>query len=243
MRVWDEFLTESDRDVYAASGYGTNLPFGRRPVLLIIDVTYAFTGDKDEPILDSIVKWHRSCGDRAWVAIPHISRLLEAARSKNLPVFYSTGFDARPGGLGKGLWRNSRADEAPPTDAGPQEIIGELAPEARDIVIQKTGPSAFFGTALATYLTSLGADSLIVCGTSTSGCVRATAVDAFSSSLLVTVAEEACFDRYQSSHALALFDMNAKYADVRATSEVVDYIEALPFDLYGDHAGKEASIR
>ena len=234
MRVWDEYLTEADKALIAMRGGGNRLGLGRRPVLLIVDVTYAFTGDKDEPLLDSITRWHTSSGDRAWRAFPYINELLTASRAKNLPIFYSKGFDARPDGFGAGLWRNvPAARRAPVPDLDPQEIVREVAPQSRDVVIRKPGPSVFFGTAFASYLTSLGADSVIVCGTTTSGCVRATVVDAFSSNLRVLVAEEACFDRYESSHAMALFDLNAKYADVLPTSEVVARIEALSPDLFG----------
>lgn len=233
MAIWDKFLTENDKSVFAASGYGAYLGPGKRPALLIIDVSYAFTGDKDEPLLDSIAKWHNSCGPAAWRAMPHIQALLAAAREKNLPIFYSTGHVARPDGFGRGLWRNSRINDAvPPAGYGPQEIVREIAPEDRDVVITKRAPSVFHGTTLASDLTALGVDSLIVAGTTTSGCVRATVVDGFSHNLRMAVAEEGCFDRGEASHAMALFDLNAKYADVMLTSDIVDYVSTLDDDLF-----------
>ena len=114
MAVWDPYLSEQDRAVIEASGYGAFLGPGRRPALIVIDVTYSFTGEKREPILDSIRKWHFSCGPKAWDAIPHIQRLLSAARSRNLPIFYSHGYDIRPDGFGKGLWRTTRLTECDP---------------------------------------------------------------------------------------------------------------------------------
>jgi maleamate amidohydrolase len=93
-------------------------------------------------------------------------------------------------------------------------------------------PSAFHGTRLQSYLTYLKCDSVIVGGTTTSGCVRASVIDAFSQNFRVIVAEECCFDRAQASHAINLCDMNAKYADVIGTAEVVDYIERLPDKLF-----------
>jgi maleamate amidohydrolase len=233
MAVWDEFLTENDKEVFGASGYGAFLGPGKRPALLIIDVSYAFTGEKDEPLLDSVAKWHNSCGPAAWKAMPYVQQLLDGAREKNLPIFYSTGYDARPDGFGKGLWRNSRISEGvPPVGYGPQEIVREIAPEERDVVITKRAPSVFHGTPLVSNLLSLGVDSLIVAGTTTSGCVRATVVDAFSHNFRVAVAEEACFDRGEASHAIALFDLNAKYADVMATSEILDYVASLDANLF-----------
>ena len=102
------------------------------------------------------------------------------------------------------------------------EIVAEIAPGAQDIVIYKQKPSGFFGTNMTSYLTLLGCDSVIVTGTTTSGCVRATVLDAFSLNYRITLAEEGCFDRSQASHAINLCDMNAKYADVVKTSEVLD---------------------
>ena len=96
--------------------------------------------------------------------------------------------------------------------------MAEIAPGPRDIVVYKQKPSGFFGTNMASYLTLLGCDSVIVTGTTTSGCVRATVLDAFSLNYRITLAEEGCFDRSQASHAINLCDMNAKYADVIKTA-------------------------
>lgn len=233
MRVWDRFLTEQDKEVFAASGYGTFLGIGQRPALVVIDVTYAFSGEKNEPLLDSIARWHFSCGPYAWESIPYIRTLLTAFRAKNLPIFYSNMPGGRPDGFGKGLWRSSRVEETDPVDGfDPQAIVQEIAPEPRDIVITKASPSVFFGSPVMSYLTSLQVDSVILCGTTTSGCVRATAVDAFANNLRVAIAEEATFDRGEASHAIALFDLDAKYADVMSTDGIVDYVATLPADLY-----------
>ena len=111
-------------------------------------------------------------------------------------------------------------------------IVTPIAPEPQDIVVLKQKPSGFFGTNMASYLTLLGCDSLIVTGTTTSGCVRATVLDAFSLNYRIALAEEGCFDRSQSSHAINLCDMNAKYADVVKTSEVLAFLDTLPSDMY-----------
>jgi nicotinamidase-related amidase len=233
MAIWDDFLTTNDKATFAQSGYGAYLGPGERPVLLVVDVSYAFTGDKDEPLADSITKWHNSCGPSGWKAMPYLQQLLAAARSRNLPIFYSTGYPARPDGFGRGLWRNSRNTEsAPPLGYDPQEIVREIAPEPRDVVFAKRAPSVFHGTPLASDLRALNVDTLIIVGTTTSGCVRATAVDAFSHNFRVVLAEEGCFDRGEASHAIALFDLNAKYADVLPTATVIDYIDGLGSDLY-----------
>ena len=97
------------------------------------------------------------------------------------------------------------------------EIVAEVAPVPADIFIEKRKPSAFFGTPLMSYLTNMRADSLILTGTTTSGCVRASAVDALSYDLRVTIPEEAVFDRGELSHKIALFDLHMKYVDVTDT--------------------------
>jgi maleamate amidohydrolase len=99
-------------------------------------------------------------------------------------------------------------------------------------VVYKQKPSGFFGSNLASYLTLLGCDSVIVTGTTTSGCVRATVLDAFSLNYRITIAEEGCFDRSEASHAINLCDMNAKYADVIKTAEVLAFFDALPGGLF-----------
>jgi len=99
-------------------------------------------------------------------------------------------------------------------------------------VIKKQKPSGFFGTNLASYLTLLGCDSVIIVGTTTSGCVRATVVDAFSLNYRVILAEEGCFDRSEASHAVSLCDMHAKYADVVSTAQILSYLNQLPADLF-----------
>src|SRR5207237_3322688 len=101
------------------------------------------------------------------------------------------------------------------------EIAAPIAPMPQDIVIRKQKPPVFIGSNLASYLTLLRGDSLVVTGTTTSGCVRATVVDAFSLNYRVILAEEGCFDRSEASHAVSLCDIHAKYADVVSTAEVL----------------------
>ena len=107
-------------------------------------------------------------------------------------------------------------------------------------MIYKQKPSGFFGTNMTSYLTLLGCDSVIVTGTTTSGCVRATVLDAFSLNYRISLAEEGCFDRSQASHAINLCDMNAKYADVVKTSEVLEFFDTLPADQYDLPTGAPA---
>ncbi len=236
-RLWDKFLTERDKQVFEASGYGAHAGFGKKPALLIIDVNYNFCGDKREPILESIKRWRNSCGEDAWDALPHIRKLIDAAREKGIPVIYTTG-EGREDGWDRGGWgwKNARTKEdmAPPearqTNRPGNDIMDEIAPEPQDIVVRKLKPSAFHGTALMGFLNDLGADSLIVTGTTTSGCVRASVIDAFSLNLRVALVEEGCFDRSQASHAINLCDMHAKYADVIPAEDALAFIENIDED-------------
>src|SRR5712675_17237 len=158
--IWNQFLTARDKAVFATSGYGARQGFGKRPALLVIDVNYAFCGDKPEPILESIKKWRNSCGEDAWVALPFIRALIDKAREKGLPVIYTTG--VRRGDLwdsGSWAWKNNRsaedaANKTVISNLDGNEIMAEITPGPRDIVIYKQKPSGFFGTNLASYLTA-----------------------------------------------------------------------------------------
>ena len=244
-RVWDQFLTERDRQVFAAAGFGAHAGFGKRPALLIIDVNYNFCGDKREPIIESIKRWKHSCGEDAWDAMPVLRKLIDACHAKGVPVIYTTGGGREDGwDAGSWAWKNSRTHEDVRTvttqipNRNGTDIVDEIAPAPQDIVIRKTKPSAFFGTPLMSFLNNLGADSLIVTGTTTSGCVRASVLDAFSLNIRQTVVEEACFDRSQASHAINLCDMHAKYADVLTADEVLAYVSGLTDVSYNMPTGK-----
>ncbi|MBM3486998.1 MAG: isochorismatase family protein [Alphaproteobacteria bacterium] len=235
-RVWDKFLTERDKAVFQAAGYGTKAGPGRRPAVIVIDVNYNFTGDTREPILESIKRWPNSCGEEGWDAIAPLQRLIGRARAKGLPVIYTTG-TRRADGWDRGSWdwKNTRTGlptRTRETNRDGNDILQEIAPEARDVVIRKLKPSAFHGTPLQSFLTLLGVDTLIVTGTTTSGCVRASVLDAFANNFRIQIMEEGCFDRSQASHAINLCDMDAKYADVVNEAEIAAYIDSLPEGLF-----------
>jgi maleamate amidohydrolase len=232
-RIWDEFLTERDKQVFSAAGYGARQGFGKRPALVVIDVNYAFTGEKPAPILESIKKWRNSCGEEGWESVKVIKSLAEAARPKGIPVIYTTGTRrADNWDSGSWAWKNSRNGEETKirreTNFDGNTIVADIAPGPKDLVIKKQKPSGFFGTPMLSYLVLLGCDSVIVTGTTTSGCVRATVLDAFSNNFRVTIVEDGCFDRSQASHAINLCDMNAKYADVVGSEEVLTFLDSYP---------------
>src|ERR1051326_1564010 len=148
-RVWDKFLTERDKAVFAAAVFGGRAGFGRGRALLVSDVNGAFCGDRPEPILESIKRWRTSCGEDAWVALPYIKQLIDKAHAKGLPVIYTTG-EGRPDKWDRGSWSwtSSRAGEtgAPPASGSKlppldgNEIAAPIAPMPQDIVIRKQKP-------------------------------------------------------------------------------------------------------
>jgi maleamate amidohydrolase len=229
-RIWDDYLTERDRMVFETAGYGKRVGFGTRPALFVIDVQYNFCGDERQPILDAVKKYRTACGEEAWDAIPHIERLMLICRQKNLPIFYTVS-ERRPDMLDSGvqIGKSHRgAEKTSQEGTHATQTVDALKPRTEDFLIGKRKPSAFFGTPFMSHLNFLDIDTLIVTGCTTSGCVRATAVDAFSYNFKVAIPEETTFDRFQSSHAMNLFDLNCKYADVIPTDDVARYLEGLP---------------
>ena len=229
MPIWDEFLSERDRKIFGQAGFGKRVGFGSLPALLIVDVNYDFCGHKSEPIEESVTLWNHSCGEEAWAAIPHIQRIIKAFREANFPIIYTTTADMREDGFEWGIWKykDGRIMEKTKLPEFPKnDIVQEITPDLKkDIVIKKLRPSAFHGTPLLQFLVDMKVDSLMVCGTTTSGCVRASVVDAFSYNYRVAIIEECTFDRGQASHAINLFDMNQKYADVVSIDEAVQALE------------------
>ena len=226
-RVWEPYLTEQDRAHLAASDHRP-IGFGEKPALLLIDLYRWVFGDEPQPLLEAIKTWPSSCGLAAWNAIPHIQTLLSTAREAGVPVIHMTGLD-QDAVEGWGIYRQSKR----PVDTSPEaqdrkkrqyDIIDEVAPIPGESVLHKSSPSAFWGTPLAGHLNYLGVDTIIACGESTSGCVRASVVDGCTNRYRMIVVEECVFDRHESAHALNLFDMNQKYADVLPLGDVLEYL-------------------
>ena len=187
----------------------------------LYEVVYA--GGAEPP--HKLAKSHpNSCGEYAHAAIEPTKRLFSAARAAGLPIFYSTGDTraaSRPGFVA------ATKRNRPAVNPADYAIRPEFKPEPSDVVITKQRASVFFGTPLMAHLTQLGIRTLIICGESTSGCVRASAVDAYSNGLHVVLVEECCFDRSLLSHKINLFDMHHKYADVMHLDEVTTHLESL----------------
>ncbi len=225
MQPWDGIISEEEQRAYEAAGFGRPSGMGERAALLIIDVQYRTVGTKREPFWEAIKEFKTACGEVGWRAVDHIAPLLARFREKGLPVLY-------PYVAPKEAFDSGRLAEKVPAlmtiDAKGYEFVPEVAPLPNDVLLPKKHPSAFFGTPLVSYLIDLNVDTLVVTGCTTSGCVRGSVVDAFAYNFKVVVPQECVYDRSATSHAVNLFDMASKYADVRPVAEVMDQLAALP---------------
>ncbi|MBN9110448.1 MAG: isochorismatase family protein [Pseudonocardia sp.] len=186
-------------------------------------------GDDRRPLLEGLADNPLYVGSEAWPAVEAQRVLLGVARELGVPVVHTTGDPNMPG---FDWTRRHAGQRAAPAqwrrDPDDFRFVDALAPREGEFVVAKAAPSAFFGTSVPALLQMLGVDSVIVCGESTSGCVRATAVDAASHRLRVTVPADCVYDRHEAAHAIALFDLAAKYADVVPSADVVAALRKLP---------------
>jgi maleamate amidohydrolase len=198
-----------------AGAFDGHLPFGKRPALLIVDFVVAYL-EPTSPLYAGVES-----------ALASNERLLAAARAAGIPVIF-TNVVFQAGGVDGGLfYRKVPAlkcfDAGSPLGAFPES----LQPRAGELVLSKQYASAFFGTPLASTLTALGVDTLLITGLSTSGCVRASALDALQHGFSPFVVREACGDRHAAPHEANLFDLQAKYAEVIGEAEAVRHLGAL----------------
>ena len=214
---WDDVIGDDERLI--ASRYDRHRPLGRRPALLLIDCYLKVFGDRPRPLAEAIAEHPSTCGTAGWAALPHLEALLAAGRRAGVPVVHTTGDPS--GGVGAVTRRRRTAGEE---EAAGLEFVAPLAPRTGEIVLRKSRASAFFGTPLSTWLRELDIDTVVLAGETTSGCVRATAVDAYSHGFGVAVVEEATFDRSLLSHKVNLFDLSLKYASVVHLDEAVRYL-------------------
>lgn len=222
MRRWEAVFTGTDQELLQRSGMGRKQEYGKSPALLIIDVTKRFLGP-NKPILEAVKESRVACGETGWKRLPNIKKLLEACRSNDIPVIFAvpdTATRERSGMLQKGRTPELAVKE----DFVAEEIADEIAPLASELLLPKIRPSIFFGTPLVSCLQAMKIDTLLITGSTTSGCVRAAAVDGFSYGYRCFVVEECTFDRFELSHLVNLFDINAKYADVITLEEAMNYV-------------------
>jgi len=203
---------ESAREVYAKAGLGHAVTLGERPAVLVVDFSCGFT-DPTCPL-----------GADLTPQVTATRSLLDIARERDVPVVFTT-IAFEPSLKDGGLWMQ-KAPALAALQLGGQwaELDPRLDPRDDETVIVKKGASAFFGTNLASVLVSQGIDSVILCGATTSGCIRATAIDLLQYGWPTLVPRECVGDRAQAPHEANLFDIQAKYADVVSVDEAIAYL-------------------
>jgi maleamate amidohydrolase len=206
---------EQARQVYERARLGGSLTLGTHPAVLVVDFQYGFT----EP--------EATAGADLTAEVEATRRLLDAARAKALPIVFTTiGYE--PHMKDAALWPE-KGPVLLELELGSHwvEIDSRLDRRDDEVIVVKKGASGFFGTNLASILISQRVDTVILCGATTSGCVRATAVDALQYGWPTLVPRECAGDRAQAPHEANLFDMQAKYADVVSLEEALDYLASV----------------
>lgn len=207
--------SEGDLAANYAGAFDGRLPFGQRPALLLIDLVEAYL-QPGSPLYAGIEP-----------ALESAMRMTAAARKAGIPIVF-TNVEYQLGGADGGVfYRKVPALKAFERGSPLGAFPAVLAPLDDDIVITKRYASAFFATHLAATFTALGVDTVLICGTSTSGCVRASALDACQHGFLPFVVRDACGDRHQAPHEANLFDLQAKYAEVVSEAEAIALLERL----------------
>lgn len=202
---------------YAAAGFGQGLALGRRPALLMIDFARAYFAP-ESPLFAGV----EAARDAA-------AQVLLAARANAVPVFH-TRVEYQPGGGDGGVFfRKIAALKVFEAGSPLGDFERPLEPAPGEAVITKQFPSAFFGTDLAVRLLDAGIDTVVICGLSTSGCVRASAVDAICHGFVPVIVREGVGDRLQNVHEANLFDLAAKTAELRSLEEIIAYFEGVAF--------------
>lgn len=199
----------NDLDVYEKQGFGNSSGFGERPALLIVDFVNGF----NDPDLFG--------GGNIPEAIANTRRLLDFARNKAIPVAFTRVVYADDGSDVGVFGKKASGLQMLTENAPVSQIVPELEPVSGEYIVRKTQPSAFFGTGLSGWLTLKQADTLIVTGCTTSGCVRASVIDSMSHNFLTIVATDGVGDRAIGPHEANLFDMGQKYADLLTCDEII----------------------
>lgn len=204
------------RAFYETRGIGAQVGLGASPAILVVDMTRSFT-DPEHPL-----------GSDQTPAVHAIAELLGAARDARIPVFYTTMAFLRDAADAVTWSRKMPGLKSLLSDdPASMEVDPRIAPAPNEIVINKRGPSAFFGTGLVSLLIPMRVDTLIVAGCATSGCVRATVVDALSHGYRVAVPANCISDRAPGPHEANLFDIDSKYADVLPLDEITTYLSSV----------------
>jgi nicotinamidase-related amidase len=216
LKDWMKAIPEADLATYRSGGFLREVAFGERAALIVVDVTLGFCGSPNLTLEQAIAEFSTACGPVSWEAMPRIARLVKLFRDRTLPIVFTNADMTGNTYAGKATKGERKRKPSPRFNEFPPEVT----PRADEWVLAKTKASGFFQSPLTAYLVRERIDTVVVCGVSTSGCVRATAVDAFSHGFKTFVVDDCCFDRSWFAHCANLFDLQAKYAAVMSLSEL-----------------------
>jgi maleamate amidohydrolase len=226
---WQRFFTDQDKVHHSLRAKREPAGFGNNPALVLIDIYYSVLGFERQPIFESMRKWPSSTGLEGWAAVDQTAIVLAKARELGIPVIHVKGVTPSVN-----TWKNKKkwrkAAEIPSSEEEmfrSSQIVDEVKPIPGELVIEKGAASAFQGTTLVFQLNSLGIDTVLCCGETTSGCVRASVVDGATYRYKMGVIADCVFDRTEASHYMNLYDLNQKYADVVTRDTAIAYFEKI----------------
>lgn len=219
MAVWDGLIPERDQEIYRRAGFAREPIWDGRPALLIVDALWGFIGHRRVDVLEAIDEYPTACGEAGWDGLERTEEVLRFFREAELPVVHvcaSPGADSVYGAT-------TRSRRNPDTGTGTRayEIPELIAPVPGEPVVAKSKASGFFRTPLDVLLRNRNVDTVLIAGSTTCGCIRATAVDAHSSGFETIVLSDAVWDRSPFSHAVSLYELSMKYASVVAVDEAI----------------------
>lgn len=215
MAIWDAVIPAVDREIYAKAGFGRPPEWKGIPALVIVDALWAFIGHKRVEVLEAIDEYPTAAGKAGWDGLERIADLLDFFRRNRLPVVYVCATGDKESGS---TTRHHQEHDATATGDA-YEIPDLIAPQAGEPVLTKSKASAFFRTPLDVLLRKLAVDMVLLAGSTTCGCIRATAVDAHSLGFETVVLADAVWDRSPFSHAVSLFELHMKYASVLSSDD------------------------
>jgi maleamate amidohydrolase len=217
MAVWDGLIPERDQEIYRRAGFAREPNWDGMPALLIVDALWGFIGHRRVDVLEAINEYPTACGEPGWDGLERTEEVLRFFREAELPVVHvcaSAGADSVYGAT-------TRARRTPGTGTRAYEIPERIAPVPDEPVVYKSKASGFFRTPLDVLLRNRNVDTVLIAGSTTCGCIRATAVDAHSSGFETIVLSDAVWDRSPFSHAVSLYELSMKYASVVAVDEAI----------------------
>jgi len=212
LEKWRGYIPDHELETYRKAGFGKRIEFGRKAALINIDTTYLFVDPR-----------YAMCGAEIPQALAAIEQLTVVFRELGLPIYY-TRRDDRSHPVYRGSWnfKLSNPDSFQyVSDHMSDQWPESYGPRPQDRIIRKNKPSAFFATPLESFLRYDDVDTVLLCGVTTSGCVRASAIDAFSHNFRTIVVEEACADRSPQAHLANLFDIDMKMGDVISLEDAI----------------------